>query len=119
VDLAIIIAVVAVALIFDYTNGFHDAANAIATSVSTRALTPRIALAMAAVMNFIGAFLGQEVANTVGNVITLPTVFATSCPRNAPMKFMTAAIPSATRGVSARVDTEVAIAFAASWNPLV
>ena len=71
-DLAIIIAVVAVALIFDYTNGFHDAANAIATSVSTRALTPRIALAMAAVMNFIGAFLGQEVANTVGNVITLP-----------------------------------------------
>ena len=58
-DLAIIIAVVAVALIFDYTNGFHDAANAIATSVSTRALTPRAALAMAAVMNFIGAFLGQ------------------------------------------------------------
>ena len=69
-DLAIIIAVVVVALVFDYTNGFHDAANAIATSVSTRALTPRIALAMAAVMNFIGAFLGQEVANTVGGVIT-------------------------------------------------
>ena len=69
-DLAIIIAVVVVALVFDYTNGFHDAANAIATSVSTRALTPRIALAMAAVMNFIGAFLGQEVANTVGSVIT-------------------------------------------------
>ncbi len=71
-DLAIIFAVVAVALIFDYTNGFHDAANAIATSVSTRALTPRAALAMAAVMNFVGAFLGQEVANTVGKVITLP-----------------------------------------------
>ena len=69
-DLAIIIAVVVVALAFDYTNGFHDAANAIATSVSTRALTPRVALAMAAVMNFIGAFLGQEVANTVGKVIT-------------------------------------------------
>jgi inorganic phosphate transporter, PiT family len=69
VDLAIIIAVVVVALVFDYTNGFHDAANAIATSVSTRALTPRAALAMAAVMNFIGAFLGQEVANTVGSVI--------------------------------------------------
>ncbi|QIK68236.1 inorganic phosphate transporter [Nocardioides sp. HDW12B] len=69
-DLAIIIAVVVVALVFDYTNGFHDAANAIATSVSTRALTPRIALAMAAVMNFVGAFLGQEVANTVGGVIT-------------------------------------------------
>lgn len=69
-DLAIIIAVVVVALVFDYTNGFHDAANAIATSVSTRALTPRIALAMAAVMNFVGAFLGQEVANTVGSVIS-------------------------------------------------
>ena len=69
-DLAIIIAVVAVALVFDYTNGFHDAANAIATSVSTRALTPRVALIMAAVMNFVGAFLGQEVANTVGSVIS-------------------------------------------------
>ena len=69
-ELAIVVAVVVVALVFDYTNGFHDAANAIATSVSTRALTPRVALAMAAVMNFIGAFLGQEVANTVGSVIT-------------------------------------------------
>lgn len=71
-DLAIIIAVVVVALVFDYTNGFHDAANAIATSVSTRALTPRAALAMAAVMNFIGAFLGQKVAHTVSDTITPP-----------------------------------------------
>ena len=70
--LAIVITVVVVALVFDYTNGFHDAANAIATSVSTRALTPRIALLLAAVMNFVGAFLGQEVANTVGKVITPP-----------------------------------------------
>jgi PiT family inorganic phosphate transporter len=69
VELAIVIAVVAVALVFDYTNGFHDAANAIATSVSTRALTPRVALIMAAIMNFVGAFLGQEVADTVGKVI--------------------------------------------------
>jgi PiT family inorganic phosphate transporter len=69
VELAIIIAVVAVALIFDYTNGFHDAANAIATSVSTRALTPRVALLMAAVMNFVGAFLGQKVASTVSDTI--------------------------------------------------
>ena len=68
-ELAIIIAVVVVALIFDYTNGFHDAANAIATSISTRALTPRIALVMAAIMNFVGAFLGQQVANTVSEVI--------------------------------------------------
>jgi PiT family inorganic phosphate transporter len=71
VTLALVIAVVTVALVFDYTNGFHDAANAIATSVSTRALTPRIALGMAAVMNFIGAFLGQKVARTVQDVITL------------------------------------------------
>ncbi len=68
-DLAIIAAVVLVALIFDYTNGFHDAANAIATSVSTRALTPRVALLLAAVMNFVGAFLGQKVASTVSDTI--------------------------------------------------
>jgi PiT family inorganic phosphate transporter len=73
VELAIVIAVVVVALVFDYTNGFHDAANAIATSVSTRALTPRVALVMAAVMNFVGAFLGTKVAQTVGKgVITTP-----------------------------------------------
>ncbi len=71
-ELAIIIAVVLVALVFDYTNGFHDAANAIATSVSTGALTPRVALAMAAVMNFLGAFLGQKVAQTVSETITPP-----------------------------------------------
>jgi PiT family inorganic phosphate transporter len=72
-ELALVIAVIIVSLSFDYTNGFHDAANAIATSVSTRALTPRVALLLAAVMNFVGAFLGQEVANTVSDVITPPT----------------------------------------------
>src|SRR3954447_8198382 len=72
-DLAIVIAVVVVALAFDYTNGFHDAANAIATSISTRALTPRIALLLAAVMNFVGALLGQEVAHTVSEVIDPPS----------------------------------------------
>jgi PiT family inorganic phosphate transporter len=73
VDLAIVITVVVVALFFDYTNGFHDAANAIATSVSTRALTPRVALTLAAVMNFVGAFLGQKVAQTVSEVIQPPS----------------------------------------------
>ncbi|MCF2526848.1 inorganic phosphate transporter [Yinghuangia soli] len=63
------IAIVVMALAFDYTNGFHDAANAIATSVSTRALTPRAALAMAAVMNLAGAFAGEQVAKTVGKGI--------------------------------------------------
>jgi PiT family inorganic phosphate transporter len=68
-ELAILIALVGVALFFDYTNGFHDAANAIATSVSTRALTPRVALVLAAVMNFVGALLGQQVAQTVSETI--------------------------------------------------
>jgi PiT family inorganic phosphate transporter len=69
VELAAIVVVIAVALAFDYTNGFHDAANAIATSVSTRALAPRTALLMAAVMNLVGAFLGTAVATTVGSGI--------------------------------------------------
>jgi PiT family inorganic phosphate transporter len=70
---ALIVAVIVVALGFDYTNGFHDAANAIATSVSTRALTPRAALVMAAVMNLAGAFLGTGVAQTVGSgIVELP-----------------------------------------------
>ena len=77
-DLAIVIAVVVVALVFDYTNGFHDAANAIATAVSTRALTPRIALVMAAIMNFVGAFLGQKVAQTVSEVIDLSEISSPS-----------------------------------------
>jgi inorganic phosphate transporter, PiT family len=69
VEVALVILVVALALGFDYTNGFHDAANAIATSVSTRALTPRAALIMAAVMNFAGALLGTEVAETIATSI--------------------------------------------------
>jgi PiT family inorganic phosphate transporter len=66
-------AVIMTALFFDYTNGFHDAANAIATSVSTRALTPRVALLLAAVMNFVGAFLGTKVAQTVFSVLEPPS----------------------------------------------
>ncbi|MFV0427801.1 MAG: anion permease [Beutenbergiaceae bacterium] len=68
-ELALVILVVVIALSFDYTNGFHDAANAIATSVSTRALTPRTALLMAAVMNLVGALLGTGVAKTIGSGI--------------------------------------------------
>ncbi|MET9320425.1 inorganic phosphate transporter [Streptomyces sp. NPDC003038] len=64
-DTFALVVTIAVALGFTYTNGFHDSANAIATSVSTRALTPRAALAMAAVMNLAGAFLGSGVAKTV------------------------------------------------------
>lgn len=70
-DLPLVL-VVALALIFGYTNGFHDAANAIATSVSTRALTPRIALALGAAANLVGAFFGTRVAETVGEGILEP-----------------------------------------------
>ena len=61
-----LIAVVILALVFDFINGFHDTANAIATSVATRALRPQYALLMAAAFNFIGAFAGTAVAKTIG-----------------------------------------------------
>src|SRR5881409_1804934 len=72
--------VVLAAIIFEYSNGFHDAANAIATVVSTRVLTPRRAIAMAAFFNLTGALLGGAVASTIGkglvdtNVVTMSTV---------------------------------------------
>jgi PiT family inorganic phosphate transporter len=73
VELVAALVVILAALAFDYTNGFHDAANAIATSISTRALTPRVALLMAAAGNFIGARFGTGIANTVGEgLVTLP-----------------------------------------------
>ena len=62
----ILVAVIALAVAFDYINGFHDTANAIATSVATRALRPAHAVAMAAAFNFIGAFAGTAVAKTIG-----------------------------------------------------
>ncbi len=74
--LTLLVLVVATALLFAWTNGMHDASNSVATSLSTGALTPRVALTMAAMTR-------------------------------------------AARGVSARVDTDVAMAFAASWKPFV
>ena len=76
----IFLTVVLAAIIFEYSNGFHDAANAIATVVSTKVLTPRQAIAMAAFFNLTGALLGGAVASTVGkglvdtSVVTLATV---------------------------------------------
>ena len=61
----VLVIVVATALTFDFTNGFHDTANVVATSISTRALSPRTAVAIAAVLNFAGAFISLEVAATV------------------------------------------------------
>ena len=68
-DDAVLVAVVVVALFFDFTNGFHDTANSIATSVSTRALTPRTAVILAAILNFAGAFYSLEVAATIATGI--------------------------------------------------
>jgi inorganic phosphate transporter, PiT family len=64
--------VVATALAFDFTNGFHDTANAVATSVSTRAMTPRVAVGVASVLNFVGAFLSLQVAATIASGIVEP-----------------------------------------------
>ena len=64
---AMLVFVVLLAVVFDYTNGFHDTANSIATSVATRALSPRSAILMATAFNFIGAFAGTAVAKTIGS----------------------------------------------------
>ena len=63
--------VVATALAFDFTNGFHDTANAVATSISTRAMPPRVAVTIAAVLNFVGAFLSFQVAATIASGIVV------------------------------------------------
>src|SRR5215211_5131998 len=78
----ILVIVVGTALAFDFTNGFHDTANVVATSISTRAMPPRVAVGLAAVLNFAGAFLSLEVAATIANgivdadLITPSIVFA-------------------------------------------
>lgn len=63
----LLVFVIILALIFDFINGFHDTANAIATSVSTRVLSPKVAVMMAAVLNMVGALAGTAVAKTVGS----------------------------------------------------
>src|SRR3954468_16347999 len=78
----VLVIVVITALAFDFTNGFHDTANAIATTVSTRAMSPRAAVLMAATLNFVGAFISLQVAATVAGgivdaaAITTTVVFA-------------------------------------------
>jgi PiT family inorganic phosphate transporter len=80
--MTLLVITVAIALVFDFTNGFHDTANAVATSVSTRALSPRLAVAIAALANLGGAFVTTAVAKTVGkgiidtNLATEKTVLA-------------------------------------------
>ncbi|HMJ92378.1 MAG TPA: inorganic phosphate transporter, partial [Candidatus Acidoferrum sp.] len=78
--MTLILSVILVALIFEYINGFHDTANAIATSVSTKVLTPRQAIVLSTVFNLIGALSGTAVAKTIGSglvdtqLITLTTI---------------------------------------------
>src|ERR1041384_3523304 len=78
----ILVIVVGTALAFDFTNGFHDTANAVATSISTKAMSPRAAVTLAAILNFVGAFISLEVAATVAKgiveaeAITTTIVFA-------------------------------------------
>src|SRR5436190_3163402 len=78
----ILVIVVATALAFDFTNGFHDTANVVATSISTRAVSPRLAVLLAALLNFAGAFISLAVAATVAKgivdaaAITPTVVFA-------------------------------------------
>jgi inorganic phosphate transporter, PiT family len=82
VELALLVIVVVVALGFDFTNGFHDTANAVATSVSTRALSPRLAVLVASAANLAGAFVTTAVAKVVGqgiidtNLATTQVIFA-------------------------------------------
>jgi PiT family inorganic phosphate transporter len=81
-SLALLVIVVATAIAFDFTNGFHDTANAMATSIATRALRPRVAVGLCAVLNFAGAFLSIKVAATISSgivdqgVLDLRTIFA-------------------------------------------
>src|SRR6201992_3404521 len=65
----LLVIVVITALAFDFTNGFHDTANVVASSISTRALAPRTAIALASVLNFAGAFISLKVAATIATGI--------------------------------------------------
>ena len=68
-SLLLLVVVVATALAFDFTNGFHDTANVVAAAISTRALSPRVAIGLAAVLNFAGAFISLKVAATIATGI--------------------------------------------------
>lgn len=72
--LTIVLVLVVIALIFEYINGFHDTANAVATSISTKALTPLQAIIIAAIFNLIGAFLSTNVAVTIGKGLVDPHI---------------------------------------------
>jgi PiT family inorganic phosphate transporter len=72
VSLAFLVLTILAAIAFDFTNGFHDTANAVATSISTRVLSPRVAIVLAAFLNFLGAFVSTQVAKTIGTDVAQP-----------------------------------------------
>jgi PiT family inorganic phosphate transporter len=72
----LLILIILIAIVFDYTNGVHDSANAIATIVSTKVLSPKQAVIMAALLNLAGAFIGTHVASTIGKGIVNPDIVA-------------------------------------------
>ena len=102
----IVVIVVVTALLFDFTNGFHDTANVVATAISTRALPPRIAIGFASLLNFAGAFVSLAVAATVASGIVDPDLVTIE--------------PSIVfSGLIARVEIDVATTLAVSWKPFV
>src|SRR5438876_460218 len=107
----LLVVVVAIALGFDFTNGFHDTANAIATSVGTRALTPRVAVLIAAVANLAGAFVTTAVAKNVATglinpaLATMQTIFAALLGAIA-WNLLTWRLRSGRRSARARSSTE-------------
>ena len=74
----LLVLVVGTALVFDFTNGFHDTANAVATTISTRAMSPRVAVGFAALLNFAGAFISLKVATTIAKGIVANTQITTT-----------------------------------------
>ncbi|HET6864880.1 MAG TPA: anion permease [Solirubrobacteraceae bacterium] len=74
----LLVVVIVTALAFDFTNGFHDTANAVAASISTRAMPPRIAVTFSAVLNFVGAFISLKVATTIASGIVSASATTTS-----------------------------------------
>jgi len=116
--------VVATALAFDFTNGFHDTANAVATSISTRAMAPRVAVTIAAILNFVGAFLSLAVAATIAkgivqaDMVTLSIVFAGLIGAIS-WNLLTWYFGLPSSSSHALIGGVVGAAFAASWKPLV
>ncbi len=124
-QLFLLIIVVITALAFDYTNGFHDTANAMATSIASGALKPKAAVSLSAVLNLAGAFLSTAVAGTIakdlvnGHLVTLQLVFA-GLVGGIVWNLMTWLLGIPSSSSHALVGGIVgAMALPVSWNPLV